>query len=680
MHPNQNQNIRNALAPIPLERDQRQARELADGKGMLGGQRETPYGRLKRLLEEDEGFDISTITFSSKQIFRLMRRDLYSERETAMKITFLRRYGYSLSFSSDLDPAAAVKTLEEMIAEYKRVKEESAEEAVVSLLEEIRNNITQTGRAVVEEGAPAYAERREGILSLRKYRHYLGNSFNVLSTSIFILPNTAQTGELKDRIKRGIAGFNQLSAILATLDSRVGRFTPEEIAQLRADLKYRFEAVRAAVAELLSVARSSEEIARLMREDRRLRTFRILNDFITDIPSDLVGNIDRFVEATEAGVSEGLAKKNYRFVVQAERGGLPKLNITPEEFRNILQNLVHNAIDALPAGREGVITIILRAETDAQGRTWVVLRVEDNGTGMPAEVKARIFEPNFTSGEDKVHGGTGIGLTDVRKIVEVDHQGVIIVDTKEGEGTAFTIKLPAAEEAASGNTTGWGGGWFSRQLDEVDRLIVAGNSTEARNLLGQIQSSMQRLQQAGIDQFEEEHPGIAPEEDPLGDLNYALPRSRQLAQQFAQGGTSTDAPTAGKGGIDLRSLPIVAQPVSGSDPLLRSVAPPVTVPSKDLDQEWLQIQNMLKIGAIPSSDRLKTYLVSCCQKSGAEAGINKVISCIAQILRMEEERVVPTDQALRKLLTLLETGKPAKEIPLALAKISTLPKEFKRKP
>ncbi len=117
----------------------------------------------------------------------------------------------------------------------------------------------------------------------------------------------------------------------------------------------------------------------------------------------------------------------------------------------VVMNLVSNAMEAMPDG--GTLTISTRNtyvdrtlvgyETVREGE-YVVLEVRDTGTGMSEKDRARIFEPFYTR---KVMGrsGTGLGLTVVWGSV-CDHNGYIDVESAEGEGSAFTIYLPATRE------------------------------------------------------------------------------------------------------------------------------------------------------------------------------------------------------------------------------------------
>jgi signal transduction histidine kinase len=69
-----------------------------------------------------------------------------------------------------------------------------------------------------------------------------------------------------------------------------------------------------------------------------------------------------------------------------------------------------------------------------------VIRIQDNGTGIPESVKARIFDPFFTTKE--VGKGTGQGLAIAQSVIVERHRGRITVDSKVGEGTTFILRLP----------------------------------------------------------------------------------------------------------------------------------------------------------------------------------------------------------------------------------------------
>jgi PAS domain S-box-containing protein len=110
----------------------------------------------------------------------------------------------------------------------------------------------------------------------------------------------------------------------------------------------------------------------------------------------------------------------------------------------VLENLVSNAIKFSPAG--GEITVELERESDAAG-SWAVVRVRDQGLGIPKTEQAHIFE-RFRRGTNVVGRipGTGIGLAGVRHIVE-RHGGTVAVNSVEGQGSTFTVRIPLAPPA-----------------------------------------------------------------------------------------------------------------------------------------------------------------------------------------------------------------------------------------
>ena len=114
------------------------------------------------------------------------------------------------------------------------------------------------------------------------------------------------------------------------------------------------------------------------------------------------------------------------------------VNGWPESLREACTNLVLNAVDALPNG--GAIRLVGRRKG-----ARVVVEVIDTGVGMTPEVRARLFEPFFST---KGERGTGLGLPMVFGIVE-RHGGEIAVESAPGQGATFRLLLPAATPTAS---------------------------------------------------------------------------------------------------------------------------------------------------------------------------------------------------------------------------------------
>lgn len=136
---------------------------------------------------------------------------------------------------------------------------------------------------------------------------------------------------------------------------------------------------------------------------------------------------------------------------------LPSLLSNVSELREILTNLIFNAVDAMPKG--GRIRI---GTAEVGGR--IQIQVEDTGVGMSEEEKAHCFEPFFTTkGED----GTGLGLAVVYGFVQ-RHGGSIAVRSSKGEGTVITLLLPGSERVFEPANLGLGRGEASLKTLVVD--------------------------------------------------------------------------------------------------------------------------------------------------------------------------------------------------------------------
>jgi signal transduction histidine kinase len=103
------------------------------------------------------------------------------------------------------------------------------------------------------------------------------------------------------------------------------------------------------------------------------------------------------------------------------------------QMNRLFTNLLQNAIQALPEGREGVVNISM----DQPEEDWVVVSVADNGEGIPADIQSKIFVPNFTT----KNSGTGLGLAMCKNIVE-QARGEIWFETQLTVGTTFYVRLP----------------------------------------------------------------------------------------------------------------------------------------------------------------------------------------------------------------------------------------------
>jgi signal transduction histidine kinase len=135
--------------------------------------------------------------------------------------------------------------------------------------------------------------------------------------------------------------------------------------------------------------------------------------------------------------------RKYRISVETQFGSVPPANANGNQIQQVLLNLLINARQAMPNGGR----VLIKLDYDP-AQDLIELSVRDTGTGIPPDKLRRIFDPFFSTkkGPDKSgKGGTGLGLSTCRNIIE-SHHGKIRVESTVGVGTAFTIKVPAYKQ------------------------------------------------------------------------------------------------------------------------------------------------------------------------------------------------------------------------------------------
>ncbi|MBK9335984.1 MAG: HAMP domain-containing histidine kinase [Lewinellaceae bacterium] len=183
---------------------------------------------------------------------------------------------------------------------------------------------------------------------------------------------------------------------------------------------YLKKAITRLIEQIDSLAQIASEFSMFANLDIQQKQDIVLNDVVESV-------YDLFSEQKDVGLNLNIPAE--RFHISGDKNHLIR----------VFNNLVINAIQAIPSDRKGQIQVTIFRQNN-----HAVVRINDNGGGIPPEIQKRVFEPNFTTKTS----GSGLGLAICKKIIEA-LDGNIRFETRENEGTDFFVELPiTATEAA----------------------------------------------------------------------------------------------------------------------------------------------------------------------------------------------------------------------------------------
>jgi CheY-like chemotaxis protein len=156
-------------------------------------------------------------------------------------------------------------------------------------------------------------------------------------------------------------------------------------------------------------------------------------EFITLSLNEMIAEV---VNITQPRWRDQTQKKGIQVELTTQSGEIPLVMGNPSELREVLTNIIFNAVDAMPRG--GALTLT----TQPQAEDWVEVRIADTGIGMTDEVKKRVFDPFFTT---KGVTNSGLGMSVSYGIIR-RHGGEILIESEPGKGTTFVIHLPTGYE------------------------------------------------------------------------------------------------------------------------------------------------------------------------------------------------------------------------------------------
>jgi len=255
---------------------------------------------------------------------------------------------------------------------------------------------------------------------------------------------------------------NVLAAILGRVQLLRMRLEPppgkQEKRESMLDLKKGLEVIEKAALDGAETVRRIQEFSRKRADDK---------DFTQVDISEL---IESALEFTRARWKDEAESKGVKFIIKKEASLLTHTAGNEAELREVLVNLINNGLDAMPQG--GRMTISTSHEDN-----HIYITVHDTGIGIPEVIRDKIFDPFFTT---KGPQSTGLGMSVSYGIIN-RHRGTITVDSIEGKGTTFTIKLPLSE------------GMVKEEKSELipatqrrARILVVEDEERVRNVLNDI--------------------------------------------------------------------------------------------------------------------------------------------------------------------------------------------------
>ena len=273
-----------------------------------------------------------------------------------------------------------------------------------------------------------------------------------------IVAGSAENFARRQEAEQNLRAANQelekaLSELKATQRQMIQQERLRALGQMASGIAHDFNNTLTPILGFSEILLTDEEMLRNPAEARRL--LEMLNTSAHDAAS-VVSRLREFYRPLETDktlpaanltriVQQAVSLTEPKWKAQAQANGI-NIDVTTtfranaiiagEEaaLREVLTNLIFNAVDAMPHGGRIYIDVAIEAER-------ALLRLRDTGLGMTEEVKQRCLEPFFST---KGERGTGLGLSMVYGIIE-RHRGCLNIESAPGEGTTFTISLPIAD-------------------------------------------------------------------------------------------------------------------------------------------------------------------------------------------------------------------------------------------
>jgi len=312
--------------------------------------------------------------------------------------------------------------------------------------------------------------------------------------------------------------------------------------------------------------------------------------------------------------------------------------------------------------------IVIAAPRDKQGRKYylTVARSKEGGLSLRCETeeafKQRMASRDLNGNRYRIDSQEGIELAGLFNKLNALDDDTDLYSISGGRATLWSALKVIIEEGKASGTLG------KTVLDNSNRIIYGedfdfpftadeGGLTIIPSDLdeGLLEKIMVQLRKLGLVIELGPKKGVLEQkyEALFMYALYNLTGAKRSGASNDEDGTGRPTGRETMGGIDFRALPIVTQAVSNLRAQI-GASGMGALQRMNLSEEWGQIEQMVSGGIIPSSERIKEFIQASCAQGNAERDIEKVISCISDILRQEEESCCSTDNTLRDILVVLE--------------------------
>jgi signal transduction histidine kinase len=397
---------------------------LKEGRALCG---ETVMGAKN--AEPEQGGDLAHYCFTGQQ-YRIVAIEYDGRRIGKMIIGPFLPHSLQeppeslLTIDGDVDKAKARLTL----LKSPRAKAETITR-IAAHLEAALDLILFSGHKALLTSTMHLASVRENYRELQEKNQKLQEAYDRLKELDRLKSNFLATvsHELRTPLT-SIIGYSEM------LTEGIAGELNEEQRDFVKTIHEKGEQLLALIMSLLDLSKLESGTLTMRRKPTQIAT--VLNEVLTTVAPN----------ARKKGVT-----------VKVEHDGRDcELKADPERLRQVFLNLVDNAIKFTPEGG----TVTMRAETVegsdgaeegsgfallAPAHSDVIVRVIDTGIGIPARLRERVFDPFYQvdSSSTREHGGAGLGLSIVKRIVEA-HGGTIGIEDNTPSGTIFVVKIPSA--------------------------------------------------------------------------------------------------------------------------------------------------------------------------------------------------------------------------------------------